>query len=261
MQLIEKIFEPSRLYLNWQNPRKVADQPAAVGTRYRVAEIVREGDDYRFTYLVNSQSFNQAVALGFDGYRAFDIAKVTYQNPNLLDSFSRRIFKKTRNDYNEFLNYFGIASGVEVSDFAMLGYSGGVISGDRFSFEVDISDAELPLEFPTSVVGARHSINSENPFAQEIYINRKIAKTEDFYRSLGVEVIAEPQNDNDPNAHQVKLTRPYQENLGYINRVIAEQLINLKPQTIGAEILRINGTIESPQILLKLRIEKAPISL
>ena len=256
MKLVEKIYEPNRLYLVWQTSNLTNSGSGGTGDRYPVAELVRLGDEFRFSYFSESSSFQNAKKIGFNGYPAFDLAQNSFQSPLVLSAFNPRIFKKSRTDYNQFLNYYGIASGVKISDFALLGYSRGTLPSDGFSFEIDFTNAEFPLEIPTPITGVRHYLKPEDEFAQEIYVKNNNSLSSEFYDGLRLEIIAEPENPQDSNAHRVELVEPQHKLLGYINRIHAEQITRFAPQhKISGEIMRINGKIESPQILLKLRID------
>ncbi|MDI9349178.1 MAG: hypothetical protein QM537_04150 [Candidatus Symbiobacter sp.] len=255
MQLIKKIFEPNRLFLVWQKLEVLADQKRPAGKRYKIAEITKNDNKiFSFKYLSSTPSFADAKKSGFDDYPAFKIQAEPFIGETVLSAFNNRIFNQKRRDLSDFLTYWGIAPDVKISDFALLGYSGGELPSDNFTFVVDYDRAELPLEIPTLVVGVRYFLDQNADFKQNIYgDNKKIA--DDVLDSMKISLIPEPENQDDPMAIKVVMERPWPGKLGYINRVLAEQVTPwLKDRKVATDVLRVNGTPESPNILLKLTV-------
>lgn len=148
---IEHIIEPTKLLLVWQSSNEQHRK------RYVVAEIHRSDDDkYTLMYLVNSKDFIEAQKYGFEYYPAFkEIYKI---HDNVLDAFMRRLPPKTRGDYSKYLEGLRLKPDVELTDFAMLGYSGAKLLSDEFSIIHPFNDVEGPCELLIEVAGYRHRI-------------------------------------------------------------------------------------------------------
>jgi len=140
MRIIEHIYEPERLFLCWQAPieRKRA--------RYVIAELRKTEKGYSFRYLNDTVDFGKARKLGFTIYPAFRDVNKEY-TVGVIEAFSRRIPPRSRNDFEEYLKNFRLPANVQMSDFALLGYSGAKLPSDGFSIVNSLEDACVPSEF------------------------------------------------------------------------------------------------------------------
>jgi hypothetical protein len=101
---------------------------------YVVGELIRTGEDSAdLVYLVDSPDYFRAKELGFDSYCGFPLEKGV-RHKDALPLFVCRLPPRTRTDFPEFLAGLHLPRDAKISDFALLGYSGGRLPGDCFSF-------------------------------------------------------------------------------------------------------------------------------
>jgi len=148
MRHIEHIVEPNRLLLSWQTP----------GERLRmfVAELIRNDDDADLVYLKESEDFSKAQSLGFNGYPGFDFEINIHKN--ILTSFMKRLPPRSRGDFGRFLDALRIRPEAkdEISDFALLGYSGAKLPDDDFTVIHPFENASVPFELMLPVEGYQY---------------------------------------------------------------------------------------------------------
>ncbi len=125
MRYIEHIVEPDRLLLSWQT--------SSERLRMLVAELIRNGNDADLVYLKESEDFLKVQSLEFEGYPGFVIEKDIHKN--VLTSFMKRLPPRSRGDFGRFLDALRIKTEAkdEISDFALLGYSGAKLPDDDFT--------------------------------------------------------------------------------------------------------------------------------
>lgn len=139
MNYIRHIVEPRKILLAWQTA-------AGTGKKRRiVAEIIKENNDIRLEYLTHTNDFNEALALGFSRYPGLPVRDKIHSN--VMDVFSKRLPPRTRNDFNKYLNSLRIPDDIELSNFALLGYSGARLPDDDFVFIHPFDTAKAPFEF------------------------------------------------------------------------------------------------------------------
>lgn len=126
MNLIKHIIEFDKLNLVWQSE----NEPNHL--RYVVAHLIRNGNDVQLIYLKSTKDFDAARSLGFEGYPSFKIEKEIHSN-GVLEAFQRRIPARSRGDFYKYLEMFRLPPDSNISDFALLGYSGAKLPGDEFS--------------------------------------------------------------------------------------------------------------------------------
>lgn len=164
MNLINYIVEFDKLNLIWQSE----NDPNHL--RYVVAHLIRHGNDIQLRYLKATKDFNDASTLGFKGYPAFNIEQEIYSD-GVLEAFKRRLPPRSRGDFNKFLEMFRLPPNANISDFALLGYSGAKLPGDEFSITPSLESITGNYEFLMEVAGFRH--NSKIPIA-DIAMNSAI---------------------------------------------------------------------------------------
>lgn len=148
MHFIEHIIEPERLLMTWQH---LPDNQ-----RYVVAELKRNLglDTVSLKYLINTGDFQKAQEHGFDGYPAFPIKTETH-TIGVLDALIRRLPPGTRSDFSQYLEGFRINPNTNLSEFALLGYTGAKLPTDGFSIIHPFNRAEGQFEFLLESTGYR----------------------------------------------------------------------------------------------------------
>jgi len=245
MRQIEHIVEPDRLLLSWQT--------ASERLRMLVAELIRSGDDdANLVYLKESEDFSKAQSLGFDGYPGkaqslelegdpgFDIKKDIHKN--VLTSFMKRLPPHSRSDFGRFLDALRIKPEAkdEISDFALLGYSGAKLPDDDFTVIHPFENASPPFELLLPVQGYRH-YQEQLPFTE---------LSEDM--QAGFE--AEPDNEFDPEAIKIIINGV---RVGYVCRGLTGSFHKWMKASlaISAYVERINGTVQKPKIFLYVSVK------
>jgi hypothetical protein len=102
---------------------------------------------------------------------------MTTVHHNALDAFMRRLPPRKRGDFTEYLEGLRLSSDAQISDFAVLGYSGAKLLSDGFSILHPFNDVDAPCELPLEAAGYRHQkglknlpqINSPATFVKELY--------------------------------------------------------------------------------------------
>src|SRR4051812_28394155 len=122
MHLIQKIIEPKRLLIIWQ----ALQNEIGTGKRYIVGELEHQHNNTLLRYYLNTPDFKDAIALGFKGFVFFDLNQEIH-DLNVMGALARRIPPRERTDFDDFLRYNRIEPSVgrTMSDFALLGYTGG----------------------------------------------------------------------------------------------------------------------------------------
>jgi len=232
MRHIEHIVEPARLLLSWQTPSE--------RLRMFVAELIRNGDDADLVYLNESEDFSRAQDLGFNGYPGFDIKKDIHKN--VLTSFMKRLPPRSRGDFARFLGALRIRADAEISDFALLGYSGAKLPDDDFTVIHPFENASVPFEFMLLVEGYQH-------YQDELSL---AALSTDMQADFEVE----PDNPKDPEAIKIIIDGV---RVGYICRGLAASFHKWIQSglTMSAYVERKNGTEQDPKVYLYVSVKKA----
>ena len=233
MRYIEHIIEPEKLLLSWQS-----SFPGESRQRMFVAELIRQDDDAKLVYLRESEDFSGAQNLGFDGYPGFDINRDVYEN--VLPSFMKRLPPRSRGDFGRFLDALRIKSEAEISDFALLGYSGAKLPDDDFTFIHPFENASLPFELMVEVQGYQ-------------YYQQAMPRA-----SLSTDMQAcfeaEPDNPKDPQAIKILIGGVH---VGYVCRGLTASFHDWirRGLAISAYVERINGTEHKPKIYLYVAVK------
>ena len=235
MRFIEHLIEPDRLLLSWQA------QDSKDRSRFVVGELVQQDGKIVLIYHVESSDFKKARELGFSGYPAFQIRsddEVLFED-QVLEAFTRRLPPRRRSDFYRYLELRGLAPDKDVSDFALLGYTGARLPDDGFELVHPFDNASGPFEFIAEVAGFRHE--HEIP-AESIELNAVV----DF--------VPEPDNHKDANAIRIEMNG-YK--LGYVDRGRTQLFHRHLEQghAIHGHVVRKNGTPERPLIYIYVSIE------
>lgn len=227
MNLIEHISTPTRLILGWQHQ--------AGGKIYAVGELINDGMDTAFRYLVDGEDFRAASQLGFSGYPAFPLSRPETQM-GVMNVFMRRLPPRSRNDFSQYLEQLRLPAGADLSDFALLGYSGAKLPSDPFSLVWPLDDIQAPAEILLEVAGFRY----QGVELSELKIGMSATFT------------IEPENEHDGKAIRVEVSG---KRIGYVKK-LQNSAVNswLDRYSVKAEIERFNGTPERPVIYLFCRM-------
>ncbi|WP_448195716.1 HIRAN domain-containing protein [Raoultella planticola] len=225
MRILEKIIEPSRLWLTWQ--------PLSGGSRYLVGKIDRDREAYTFTYLSETDDFHVAESKGFLGHPAFPLKDVVHTG-NVLEPFLRRLPPSKRKDYPVYMKNHFLPYPFVRSDFALLGYTGAKSPADGFCLIPDFGGVQ-EAEYLAEVAGTRY---------------QKELELADVAVGDSVELIHESDNEYDPNAIAIIHSAG---RLGYINKVHCQALLpKIRRNKVLATVAKKNGTPERPLIYVLL---------
>ena len=233
MRHIDHIVEPDRLLLSWQT--------ANMRLRMFVAELIRNGDDEAdLVYLKEREDFSKAQSLGFNGYPGFDIKTTIHKN--VLTSFMKRLPPRSRGDFGRFLDALRIKAEAEISDFALLGYSGAKLPDDDFTVIHPFENALVPFELMLPVEGYRY-------YQDELSLNVLSTDMQAVFE-------AEPDNPTDPEAIKIIIDGI---RVGYVCRGLTASFHKWMQSglTISAYVERINGTGQDPKVYLYVSVKKA----
>lgn len=231
MHFIEHIIEPNKLLLAWQS----SDEEHR--TRYIVAELNRaKNDQIMLAYLVNTDDFRKAQSKGFESYPAFPDINKTYDN--VLDAFMRRLPPRTRGDFPQYLEGLRLKPDLQLSDFALLGYSGAKLPSDGFSIIHPFNSVLGACELLVEAAGYRH-IKKNNDI--KINTNDPASFSKEFNDATQAEAIHITSNG---------------QHIGYINRGLIPAFIDwMQTERItDAWIEKINGVPGKPTAYIYVKI-------
>lgn len=231
MHFIEHIIEPTKLLMAWQSSNEKDH------TRYLVANLSLVDGKVELTYLDNTPDFHKAQEKGFESYPAFPEIDRTYHN--VLDTFMRRLPPRTRGDLPQYLEGLRLKPDVKLSNFGLLGYSGGRLPSDGFSFVHPFNNVNGRVcELLVEAAGYRHIIKEKEIHLQ---IGDQVSFRKDFYQPLD-----EPE---------IKLYVKDQ-NIGSINRGLMPTFIDWidSNRIENAWIEKINGSEGRPAVYVFVKI-------
>lgn len=227
---IEHLVEPQRLLLCWQA------RASKKRSRYRVGELFKQGNDVVLRYY-NGAEMEAAKEAGFKGYPAFSLEQPEHSN-QVLEAFKRRLPPRSRRDFSRYLELRAIPLQAEISDFALLGYSGAKLPDDGFELVHPFDEPPEAFEVLIEVAGFRH----------EAEVGHEELRPGDF-----IQFEAEPENPEDAQAIRVERSGA---KLGYVPRGQLSMLHSMLEQqaSISGEIFRINGTAERPLVYVLIKV-------
>lgn len=232
-RFIEHLVEPQRLLLCWQ-ARESEDR-----LRYQVGELVKR--DGQVALLYNSGAEMEAAKrAGFKGYPAFPLEQ-TEHNHQVLEAFTRRLPPRSRRDFTRYLELRAITPKAEISDFALLGYSGAKLPDDGFELVHPFDAPPEAFEVLIEVAGFRH----------EAEVSHETLRPGDT-----IQFAPEPNNPRDHLAIRVEKSA---QKLGYVPKGHLPMLHRMLEQeaSLSGEIFRINGTSERPLVYVLVQIVRA----
>lgn len=237
---IEHIVEPTRLLLYWQA------EESCTRSRYHVGELMKcEDGNIILKYDHGGYEFEQAKRLNFQGHPAFKLDQAEHSH-QVQEAFMRRLPPRSRRDFVRYIELKGISSTAEISDFALLGYSGAKLPNDGFELMHPFDEPPREFEFVLEVAGFRHE--------SEI-------STDSLTLGSLIQFRPEPVNQYDSQAIRVEHNGL---KLGYVARSNLPLMHRMLQQgaDIMGEVFHTNGTAERPLVYLMTRIKQlSPISV
>lgn len=246
MNLIRHVVIPKRLLLVWQEP-SLNDKTVSEGKKYILGEIFHNGKSSYIQYFKYSDDFQEALKKGCKGYSVFDMeAKDKYEH-DIMDILDYRVllYNITNiTDFDDFLKYHRIDPdvGKRMNSFTLLGYTGGKLDRDGFSFVHTFDKAKPSFEMTTEIAGLRHYCTTR--------------KELDDIKGKNVCFECEPKNEHDTNA--ISITTVDGKKIGYINRAQSKTFQKWIKQSwsVSGIVERINGTETTPSGLLYVKVSK-----
>lgn len=233
MHFIEHIIEPTSLLLAWQSSDERHEH-----ARFIVAELNRIGEEITLTYWPKTSDFIEAQKLGFKPYPAFPETDKIYTN-NVIDAFMRRLPPRKRGDFPQYLEGLRLKSDMQMSDFALLGYSGAKLLSDGFSIIHPFDEVTGPCELLLEV--ARYQPIHQQGQADIQVGNPAVLVLVEGFSSVFKEKILIEVND---------------QHIGYVNRALSltfqEWIIHKRIK--GAWVEKLNGTPGRPAVYLYVAI-------
>lgn len=220
-----------RALLVWQRPLDETGRR----DRCAVAELVQHQDHVSFRYF-DTEQLAGAVDASFLGDPGLPIGA---DNLDRLacDLLMRRLPPRSRADFGELLQRFGLSQDHEYSDLSLLAYTGARLTSDSFSICETFDGFSAPFTYVFDMAGNRHD--------QELDTALEVSEELFFQR--------ETENEFDPNA--IVVSRHNGETVGYVNRLQAEVVGGwLDNGSISASVLRVNGRAQYPRIFVEAEI-------
>lgn len=227
---LKHIREPGALLLTWQP----SDESGAQRTRRVVGRLAVQDGVVSFRYLKGTDDFEHALANGFRGYPAFrlDDKNQSVFVHGVMDSFLRRLPPRTREDFGDYLKLHRLPDPFDLSDIALLGYTGAKLPSDGFSLLPDFQTGDVPSDFITEIAGFRHYRSGTEGLSVGDVVTFDLA----------------PENEVDPDAIAILHGG---ETIGYVNRAMRSVFRSwLETRTVEARIERLNGKPGRPLVYL-----------
>ena len=219
--------------------------PEGEGVRSRciVGELnLQPNGEVHLRYLTGTPEFEKARNQGFRGHAAFKISQECHLQ-GVMQTFMLRLPPSSREDYTAYLTGFCIPHNADLSEFALLGYTGARLPSDGFGIIHTFDGVDGPCEFLTDVAGVRYYFNAE--------------ETQNLPLGAYVELQCEPNNTNDPGAVMVLYDG---KKMGYIKRGLTDAFRRwMELGHVTATIERLNGNPKRPMVLLFVRVLPASV--
>jgi hypothetical protein len=239
---IEQVSEPRFLYLAWQPPDHVPERH-----RWAVGVLERDGEIFVFRYLEpdaierlnDGRSFEQLLALGYEGYPAFN-RKTMLHTENVFSAFMRRLPPRHRSDFVDYKSQFRLAAQVDFSDFMLLGLTEAKLPSDGFSLVDPLDGGAERRDLLIEVAGFRH-------YVAEIDPPTRIGET--------VAIFPEPTNKIDRQAVVMQIRG---QTIGYVNRLQTAAFQRwLAERDVQVVVERLNGRPDRPRAYVFVRVRPA----
>ena len=230
--MIENPIHTQRALLVWQRPLGQCDERR---DRLAVAELVQGEGQVSFRYFDGGHILN-AENEGFSGYPGLPIGS-EHLDRIAMGVLIRRLPPKSRADFGEYLETFGLPWSQELPDLTLLAYTGARSTSDSFSICETFDGFQAPFTFIFDVAGSRHY--EDNHTALEVGEQLRLER--------------EKQNEYDQNA--VSFVRSDGAVVGYVNRLQAKTVGSwLGKFEIKATVFRKNGRAEYTRLFVRAEV-------
>lgn len=241
---IDFLCEPRELFLAWQ-----PSDTAAERMRWAVGLVSPRGEEFELRYfepdseferLNSSKTFDQLQALGYVGYPAFSAGQLVHRE-GVRAALMRRLPPRQRSDFEEYIKQFRLKPGTSITDLALLARTEAKLPSDGFSLVDPLDPSASRCDLMLEVAGYRH-----------------YPKLHDWIEvGARAELLAEPENEFDPNAVQIRVAG---EKIGNINRLQASTFLHwLRTCKVEATIERLNGSTDRPRAYVFVRVAPSEI--
>lgn len=234
MELIENPIPTQRAWLTWQRP--LSD--SGPRPRMPVGELRQHGDNVSFRYLPKEELV-PAVEAGFYGYPALQMDSPEHANRIGVDVLIRRLPPKSRPDFPELLEKFGLPGENRYSDLTLLAYTGARMMSDSFSVAETFDGFDAPFRYVFDVAGYRHHHDPQS------------------IPELGTPVRFErdPQGKHDPQ--DIRILYEDGRTVGHIHQLQAERVGKwVDNHQITGKVFLVNRRIEYPRLFVMAQVSK-----
>lgn len=236
-RMMKYVREPSALNVVWHSINfDQRDKEVHKGKYFVIGRLEKQGNGLLLTYLKGTEDYQEAIENGFKGFVAFPHERSDMGYKWAMESFKERLPARSRSDFDRYLRSVLLPPSLDISDFALLGYTEGRLPSDGFVFMIDFSDYVPPFDFVSEISGFRYHANKEDV-------------------KVGDEVLLahEPENSKDSNAIAIYLEN---KKIGYINRTQTVYFKRWKKKgyIVSASIGKINGSAKRPNITLLIQV-------
>jgi hypothetical protein len=239
--------EPKRLFLAWQPANLDGDR-----FRWVVGLLEPSANDWALRYLqpgpefaaLNPQrTYEQLVALGYQGYPAFSLKRNLHQG-GIVATFMRRLPPRSRPDFAEYMQQFRLKPTSVRSDVALLASTESKLPSDGFSLVDPLDPVSDTCDLMLELAGYRH-------YAKKLPSPLEVGDQ--------VSIAPEPDNEHDPNAVVVRRGDSV---IGYINRLQTRTFLSwLAELRVTAVIERLNGKPDRPRAFIFVRVRPGSASV
>ena len=214
----------------WHGSARWAVENVETATRW--LSLCRPGDACHFAILT-TRDLSLARQDGFTVYPGLPFGS-SEVNRIAEEVLMHRLPPRSRRDFGEFLERFGLPPNRNYPALTLLAYTGARLTGDSFSVSETFDGFHPPFTYVFDVAGNRHYQALYNQLSQGESLN--------FER--------EPSNQRDPNA--VRIARTDGTTVGYVNRLQAGAVGRwLDDDRIAARVFRANGRTEYPRLFVR----------
>ena len=226
--MIECPTPTQRALLVWQCPLGSADRR----DRHAVAELLQTVNGIDFHYL-GSEKLASPRSEGFTDYPGLPMES-TELNRVAEEVLIRRLPPRTRADFGDLAERFGLPRNKNLPSLTLLAYTGARLTGDNFSVCETFDGFEPPFSYVFDVAGFRHY---QGRFSE-------------LEKGIPLIFEPEPENQHDPNAIRIALTDGTP--LGYVNRLQTKAVAErMSIGGISASVFRVNGRSDYPRLFVQ----------
>lgn len=187
------------MWLIWKEPE--------TRQRYTVGKLLLENNKYKFQYV--NPELNDAIKVGFDYFPGFPNINASYESDELFTNIETRLPNKSRPDYLDILNSYGLDK--DSTKLDILKATKGRLITDNYEFVPVFNRNKVEFD----LAGTRHC-----PDVQKC---KNLIKVNDK-----LELEMEPNNQYDANAIKVIFVKQNNRyHLGYVPRYYTKELTEL----------------------------------